>query len=113
MSREPLDNRRFAVNKEVTHIEASGASKKVIITVGFDKNRRVKELFCADFKAGSETQAIVMDACVLASRLMQYGDAARDLPSKLCSPTSLIGSIIKAAADEDAPHVVNEETDNA
>lgn len=99
--RSKLPDRRLCVNVPVTFTSVSGTQHKLIITVGYDvTNYQLREVFCADFKAGSDTHATVMDACILLSRLLQHGDTPQELVASMCSPPSLIGTICKAICDE-------------
>ncbi len=78
---------------------ASGGEQSVIVTFGFDQGTdRVREVFTASFKVGTDTNAIVSDACVMMSLLMQHGYTPRQLVERLGSPPSLIGRIILVAA---------------
>jgi len=61
----------------------------------------IREVFCSDFKAGSDQQSVVMDACILLSRLLQHGDAPAEILASMCSPFSLIGSIANAITEEE------------
>jgi hypothetical protein len=85
-----------------------GREFKLVITVGYDHEFRAREVFCADFKAGSDNQAIVMDACILLSRLLQHGNLPEELFASMSSPPSLIGSICKALCEEQ--HATNQES---
>ena len=80
-----------------------GKEKKILITVGFDDEGEPKEVFCADFKAGTTLHSIVMDACILLSRLLQHGDMPVELLDSMCQPPSLIGAIAAAIADCKGP----------
>jgi len=75
-----------------------GHTFKVLITIGFDAANNPIEVFCADFKAGTSLHSIVMDACILFSRLLQHGDEPDDLEHSMCQPHSLLGSIASAVA---------------
>jgi hypothetical protein len=97
--RERLADRRYSVNMPVLFTMAHG-NIMLTITVGFDANNRPREVFCADFKAGSDLHAVVMDACILLSRLLQHGDSPAELFASMCSPPSLIGTIARAIALE-------------
>lgn len=101
MTRDKLPPRRFCITRHVVHPGVEGKEFKVNVTFGLDRHGRVREVFCADFKAGSELFAAVMDACVMMSRLMQHGMSPRELLTSLGSPPSLYGSIIKAAIEID------------
>ncbi len=76
-----------------------GQVQPLQVTFGLDaETGTVREVFCADFKAGSDNHAVITDACVLLSRLMQHGTPLDELAASLCSPPSLIGVIAAAAA---------------
>jgi hypothetical protein len=100
--RQKLPDRREAINVTLRHELGNGNRLKFIITMGFDGLGNVREVFCADFKAGSDNQSVIMDACIILSRLLQYGDAPEELFNSMCSPPSLIGTIAAAIAREQA-----------
>jgi hypothetical protein len=77
---------------------ADGKTISLTVTFGFNEAGEVREVFCADFKAGSDMHAAVTDACILMSRLLQHGDAPEELAKTLCEPPSLIGCIARAAS---------------
>lgn len=100
--RQKLQNRRDNTTRRVTWMQASGAHADVLVTVGIEGGQ-VREVFCADskaFKAGSDQLAIVSDACILFSRLLQHGDLPTDIMASMCEPPSLIGAIAQAVLDE-------------
>jgi hypothetical protein len=68
-------------------------------TFGFDDVGEIREVFCTDWKAGSDNYAIVSDACILLSLLLQHGYNVEDITARLCSPPSLIGALIAAAKE--------------
>ena len=94
--RTKLANKRGSVNVTLAHALPAGRELRFHVTFGFDDNGDVREVFCADFRAGSETHAQIMDACILLSRLLQHGDEPRELHKSMCSPPSLIGPIVRA-----------------
>lgn len=97
--RQKLDDRRPNVTCSVVWTSSHENAIKLLITVGFDKyTGKVQEVFCADFKAGSDLHAIVMDACILFSRLLQHGDTPAELAASMCSPPSMLGTIAAAVA---------------
>lgn len=97
--REKLPPRRHVINRIVKYEGARG-NTEIVVSIGYDDNFHVREVFCADFKAGSDAQALAVDACILLSRLLQHGDTPEDLAAHLCSPPSIIGVICKAVCDE-------------
>jgi len=96
--RTRLADRRPSVTGRVPFIMADGKEITLTVTFGFDENGNVREVFCADFKAGSDMHATVMDACILLSRLLQHGDQPEELAKTLCEPPSLVGCIARAAS---------------
>lgn len=117
MTRQRLPDRRINATRKVTWATYGGNEQTILVTFGFKKRLlspeqvaagehniyRIAEVFCADFKAGSDTQAIVTDACVLISRLLQSSnDTVADLRASMCEPPSLIGCILQAGCDEEA-----------
>lgn len=99
--RNKLPDKRFSVNLPITHITTLQKEISLIITVGYNENREIKEVFCADFKAGSDNHAVVMDSCILLSRLLQHGDTPKQLLESMCLPLSLIGTICAALVKEE------------
>lgn len=97
--RTKLSDRRASETRKITFAVESGGEMSVLITVGFDEEGEAKEVFCADFKAGTTLHSIVMDACVLFSRLLQHGDTPAELFASMCRPPSLIGAIAAAVSD--------------
>jgi hypothetical protein len=77
----------------------SGQEIALTVTFGFNMAGDVAEVFCDDFKAGSDMHATVMDACILLSRLLQHGDTPEELAATLCNPPSVIGTIAKAVSE--------------
>lgn len=95
MGRSKLPERRSSANIVVLYHD-SGKDHKLQVTIGFGADGGAREVFCADFKAGSSTHAIVTDACVLISRLLQHDDTPAELADTLCDPPSLLGAILRA-----------------
>lgn len=106
MTRVVLPNRRSSITEPMIFHGDAGHQVKVLITIGFNAKDDPIEVFCADFKAGTALHAIVMDACILFSRLLQHGDLPDDLEQSMCQPHSLLGSIAAAVAryQRPAPH---------
>lgn len=84
----------------LVHVLPAGGELRFHIMFGVDANHDVREVFCADFKAGSETHAQIMDACILLSRLLQHGDSPAELAAAMCQPPSLVGTIALGIAAE-------------
>lgn len=105
MMRIRLNDRRFSVTTRTAFVRSNGdMSTSLLITIGFDGEGNAKEVFCADFKAGSELHALVIDACILISRQLQHGDSAEVLLASLTTDAgpSLIGQLLRAAVAEQA-----------
>lgn len=106
MSRTRLPDRRPALTKRITFTSsASGREMNIILSMGYECTvdhipLAVKEVFCDDIKVGSDNQAIVMDACILISRLLQYGENPEELAQTMCAGPSVIGAIVAAVAEE-------------
>lgn len=101
--RTKLLNRRQSETRQIIFAYENGKEQSIIITVGFDDDGEPKEVFCADFKAGTTLHSIVMDACILFSRLLQHGDLPPELLASMCQPPSLIGAIAAAVSDCNGP----------
>lgn len=103
MARTKLPPRRQNVTKRIMYryTEDQHKTTAILITIGYDKDGEPKEAFCADFKIGTTLHAIVQDACIVLSRLLQFGDSLDEIIESLCSqPKSLIGQIAEAIHDE-------------
>jgi len=95
MTRPSLPPRRPSVTEKITIVMASGSEFQVLITVGFadDAMQRPIEVFCADFKAGTDLHSMVMDSCIALSRLLQHGDDPEELAKSFSKPRSMLGFI--------------------
>lgn len=104
MTRITLPDRREAVTQMVLYHTTTGGHVKILVTFGLDRaKKKVIEIFCADFKAGTDQHTFVMDACVMASLLMQHGYDAPTLLARLAgSPRSLVGQMLAEAVDVEA-----------
>lgn len=108
MTRTRMPDRRVNVTERVTHRWSTGAETSVLVTYGFDERGHVRELFCADFKAGTDNFTLVTDACILVSRLMQHGYRVADLLTILAPATpSLLGTLLRAATTVESSYVEN------
>jgi len=96
--RTRLADRRPSITGRVPFVMADGREISLTVTFGFDDTGSVREVFCADFKVGSDMHAAVVDSCILLSRLLQHGDPPEELARTLCDPPSLVGSIARAAS---------------
>ena len=83
------------------------ANRAWSISVGFDDALQVREIFADGHKSGTDVEAILDDACILISMLLQSGASIQDLAEKLgregVDPTapasSIVGIAIKRAAE--------------
>lgn len=73
ISRRPLRDRRANVTQEVAWTSPSGPDSKLIVTFGLDREGKVKEAFCAGFRAGMDICALANDGCIMMSLLLQSG----------------------------------------
>jgi hypothetical protein len=106
MTRARLPDRRFA---ETVVLEHSGT--RFMVTVGFYPDGRPGEVFTHGARSGSNLDALLADACVVVSCLIQHGVEPRDLAASMgrlgsAEPASIIGAVIDlAAAMSQAPQV--------
>lgn len=98
--RTKLPNRRDNTTLQIDWVQASGATRHVLVTVGIDPDGKIKEVFTADFKAGSDHLAIITDTCILISQLLQRGIGIEEMAQSMCEPPSLIGAICQAIVGE-------------
>lgn len=107
MPRTPLPDRRPNVTMKVSHVFAGGREQNLLVTFGFDSlttpfgtKRRIAEIFCADFKEGTDLHTLITDACVCLSLLLQHGYDAPTLRAKFMpAPKSLLSTLIEAAIE--------------
>jgi hypothetical protein len=96
--RRELSSRRASVTSKLTHLRADGTNVHIVATFGFDERRKVREVFCSSFKDGTDLRALVMDACICLSLLLQHGYAVREVYNKMTpSPQSLLATLIEEA----------------
>lgn len=107
--RVKLPNRRPSETRRITYTFEGGNEAIILFTVGFDDDGAPKEVFCAPFKCGTTMHAEVMDACVLVSRLLQYGDDASELSGAMCQGPSLIGTIIREVSRCQGPSTMRDD----
>lgn len=80
--REPLPNRRDVSSNKVMHSH-SGGPRAYEVSYGFRTDGTVREVFCWPQKSGADIDALVSDACIITSRLLQRGEKIRDLAGAL------------------------------
>ncbi len=76
--RERLPNRRLCM---VQKSQFKGV--KWYLTVGFDAGGQVREVFTHNHRSGSDTEALMNDACVWLSILLQTGFSAADILARM------------------------------
>ena len=102
MTRERLPDRRPSVTMELIH-----DWRTYSVTIGFDIDRnRIGEVFTHGAKVGSMMDAILDDACVALSLLLQHGIEPARLASSMGrlgdgkTAASIIGSLTDLLARE-------------
>ena len=102
MTRERLPDRRPCDTMELMH-----DWRTYSVTVGFDVTRnRIGEVFTHGAKIGSAMDAILDDACVAISLLLQHGVEPATLATSMGrlgdgrTPASIIGSLTDLLARE-------------
>ena len=98
MTRMRLPDRRFA---ETVALEHGGA--RFMVTIGFYPDGRPGEVFTHGARSGSNLDALLADACVVVSRLIQHGAEPRDLAASMgrlgsTEPASVIGAVVDLVA---------------
>ena len=107
MARQFLPSRRRCFTAAVTHVDPGVSEHQVFLTLGYDAEGRVREVFAAGggstarrlMHEGSVMQRLMQDACVLISIMLQH-----DLP-----PESLghsLGRVPKGEDDETAASLI-------
>jgi hypothetical protein len=103
MTRVALPNRRPAENRDIDF-----RGQRLTVTVGFDLDGCVREVFAVGPKEGSDMLHTIADACVVISIALQHGIAASDLVKSLGSvpdwngtpaPASVIGAVLAIIAE--------------
>jgi hypothetical protein len=98
LTRTRLPNRRLAETIEVEH---GGA--RFEMTIGFYPDGQPGEVFTHGAFKGAALDALLADACVLVSHLIQHGAKLHDLARSMgrlsnAGPASIIGAVIDTAA---------------
>jgi len=78
MTRDRLPNRRAAMTVGIEH-----SGQQFTVTIGFYPDNRPGEVFTHGIKTGSALDALLADACVLLSVLLQHGVNATDLAASM------------------------------
>ena len=93
MTRTRLPDRRAA---ETVMLEHSGT--RFMVTIGFYPDGRPGEVFTHGARSGSSLDALLADACVVVSCLIQHGVEPREIASSMgrlgnAEPASVIGAV--------------------
>jgi hypothetical protein len=105
MNRQRLPDRRPSSTTVLMH-----GGRSYSVTIGFDSaNERVGEVFTHGAKVGSNMDAILDDACIALSLLLQHGVEPASLASSMgrlgdgSTPASIIGALADLLAREAQP----------
>ena len=104
MTRARLAKRRNNLTIERIKFDGDGGDLFFTLTVGFDAAGKVGEIFISGLKFGSTLDALMADAAVAISRLLQSGTSATELAASMGRlgdqrPASLLGAAVDAAAE--------------
>jgi len=102
MTRTRLPDRRAA---ETFRLEYDGT--RFMVTIGFYPDGRPGEVFTHGARSGSNMDALLADACVVVSCLIQHGAEPRELAASMgrlgnSEPASVIGAVVDMVADANA-----------
>ncbi len=86
-------------------LEHDGA--RFMVTIGFYPDGRPGEVFTHGARSGSNLDALLADACVMVSCLIQHGIEPRELASSMgrlgdTKPASIIGAVVDLVATASA-----------
>jgi hypothetical protein len=98
MTRQRLPDRRAAETIQLEH-----GGQRFTVTVGFYPDGRPGEVFTHGIRTGSTLDALLADACVVVSCLIQHGVEPRDLASSMgrlgnAEAASVIGAVVDLVA---------------
>ena len=93
------------------------AEQRFTVTVGFYPDGRPGEVFTHGLRSGSSLDALLADACVVVSCLIQHGAEPRHLAASMgqlgnAEPASVIGAVLdlvaraSAAAQRSVPEAI-------
>jgi hypothetical protein len=94
MTRVRLPDRRAAETVELEH-----GGQRFTVTIGFYPDGRPGEVFTHGARSGSNLDALLADACVVVSGLIQHGAKPRELAASMgrlgnSEPASVIGAVL-------------------
>ncbi len=98
MSRQCLPDRRAAATVELEH-----GGSRFTVTIGFYNDGRPGEVFTHGIRTGSSLDALLADACVVLSCLIQHGVDPSEIARSMgrlgnSEPASIIGAVVDLAA---------------
>jgi hypothetical protein len=98
MTRVRLPDRRAA---ETFRLDYDGT--RYMVTIGFYPDGRPGEVFTHGARSGSSMDALLADACVVVSCLIQHGAEPADLSTSMgrlgdARPASVIGAVVDLVA---------------
>lgn len=98
MTRTRLPERRAA---ETVRLDYDGT--QFMVTIGFYPDGRPGEVFTHGARSGSNMDALLADACVVVSCLIQHGAEPSDLAGSMgrlgnAKPASIIGAVVDLVA---------------
>lgn len=106
MSRVTLPPRRGSISLTIDYADVEGLRLKAHITYSRDGDGRLREVFISAGKPGSAAEAILRDAGLLISLLLQHGATLPEIRSSLTrgaqdQPASQVGVVIDALIKEE------------
>jgi len=109
-----LNTRHPSVTTKIAWRSGVAGDQHLIVTYGLDERGRIKEAFCASFRAAGDVIALANDARILFSRLLQHGDDLLSIAKSLGEdrvegaasgpPSSLVGAIARKAVEIESGH---------
>lgn len=101
MKRERLPARRRTATQKISH-----GGRSFHVSVGFSADGRPLEVFAHGARAGSDLDALIDDACIMYSWLLQHGGSPLETAARFArSDQSLIGAIAEVVVSECQPTV--------
>ena len=102
MTRTRLPDRRAAETVALEHDSA-----RFMVTIGFYPDGKPGEVFTHGARSGSNLDALLADACVVVSCLIQHGVELHDLAISMgrlgnAEPASIIGAVVDQVANTSA-----------
>jgi hypothetical protein len=101
-----MPGRRTGFTEPLTFREGEAGEITTFITCNFDAYGRIREVFCADPRVGSDIHALLTDGCILISIYLQTGGEPELLPGSLGEnraegeksgpPSSILGAVARA-----------------